>query len=179
MTFSNAQVDLESLPRFQDVEYANLSPRYAKLVRSIAWSFVAAVALVAAVLLVMTPPLRAFVASVAGIPFVSLFVGLLGFIAWFPHKAAGVIRYAVREHDVIVRTGVFWRQDTIQPLRRIQHVEQAQGPLDKRAGLYTLKLYSAGTGQATFSIPGLDARTAAKLKRFLLTRRDDADAEPE
>jgi hypothetical protein len=84
-----------------------------------------------------------------------------------------VIRYAIREHDVIVHAGVFWKKETVQPIRRIQHVEQHQGPIDKRYGLYELKLFSAGTGQFTFRIPGLDATAAARIKQFILEVQQD------
>lgn len=113
---------------------------------------------------------RANLFSLRGLPFIFGGIVLLSFLVWVAWKTASVIRYAVREHDVILQTGIFWRKETVQPIARIQHVEQSQGPLDKRFGLYTLKLFSAGTGHVTFQIPGLDARTAARLRRFLLER---------
>jgi hypothetical protein len=102
-----------------------------------------------------------------------LVIALFLFLGWFSHKSASVIRYAIREHDVIVHAGVFWKKETVQPIRRIQHVEQHQGPIDKRYGLYELKLFSAGTGQFTFRIPGLDATAAARIKQFILEVQQD------
>jgi membrane protein YdbS with pleckstrin-like domain len=108
----------------------------------------------------------------------------MALIAWFRYAAARAIAYAVREHDVIVRSGVFWKRETVQPILRIQHVERAQGPLDKRFGLAKLKLFSAGTGHSTFEIPGLDAETALRIQSFLLehkaggAERDDGLAPP-
>jgi membrane protein YdbS with pleckstrin-like domain len=93
----------------------------------------------------------------------------MALLAWFSHKAASVIRYAIRQHDVIVHSGVYWKKETVQPIKRIQHVEQHQGPVDKRFGLYELKLFSAGTGHFTFAIPGLDAEAATRIKQFILT----------
>jgi membrane protein YdbS with pleckstrin-like domain len=93
-------------------------------------------------------------------------------MAWFRHAAARAISYAVREHDVVVRSGVFWKRETVQPILRIQHVERAQGPLDKRFGLAKLKLFSAGTGHSTFEIPGLDAGTALRIQSFLLEQKE-------
>jgi len=83
------------------------------------------------------------------------------------------VRYAIREHDVIVQSGVFWQKETLQPIRRIQHVEQHQGPVDKRFGLYELKLFSAGTGHFTFRIPGLAADAAARIRQFILDVQQD------
>ena len=156
------------LPRFEAVEFARLSPKYAPLVLGVSaavWSVLAAGILGLALSI---EPLGAAVFAGDAIVWLGVGVLLVSLLTWYAWKTASVIRYAVRNHDVIVRTGIFWQKETIQPIVRIQHVEQTQGPLDKRFGLYTLKLFSAGTGHVTFQIPGLEAGTAARLKRFLL-----------
>ena len=56
----------------------------------------------------------------------------------------------------------------IQPIRRIQHVELTREPVEKRLGLANLRLYSAGSGKATFAIPGLRLLTAARTRRYVL-----------
>lgn len=173
MSFANLQVPLESLPRFAVVELCGLHPRYARVVLGVALAFEALAFVVVTVLLfaVLVPN--------AGLPIAiaslihGLVAALLIFLGWFSHKSASVIRYAIREHDVIVHSGVFWKKETVQPIRRIQHVEQHQGPIDKRYGLYELKLFSAGTGQFTFRIPGLDATAAARIKQFILEVQQD------
>ena len=33
--------------------------------------------------------------------------------------------YALREHDIALRKGIFWRKQIIQPLVRLQHIEVA------------------------------------------------------
>ena len=168
MSFTNLEIALDSLPEFAAVEFRPLHRNYARVVLAVALVF-EAVALVAVTVL-----LFAVIVPGSGMPLqIALLVYgaailLLLYLAWFAHKSASVIRYAIREHDVIVRSGVFWRRETVQPIRRIQHVEQHQGPVDKRYGLYELKLYSAGTGHFTFRIPGLDAHAAARIKQFIL-----------
>ena len=180
MTFSNVQIDPQELPRFEDVRLEKLSPRYAPLVLGVSigvWSFVLLGLCIAGIII---DPLGENLFSAAALPFFGGGVVLVSSLVWVAWKSAEVIRYAVRDQDVIVQTGIFWRKETIQPIVRIQHVEQTQGPLDKRFGLYTLKLFSAGTGHVTFQIPGLSARTAARLKRFLLekTQSNIASDEP-
>ena len=148
-----------------------MSPRYAPLVLGTSACVYAVVAI--ATLLASTVSSEEFppmLLSQRGLPYVLGACVLVACLLWVAWKSASVIRYAVRDHDVIVRNGIFWRKETLQPIVRIQHVEQFQGPLDKRFGLYTLKLFSAGTGHVTFQIPGLDARTAARLKRYLLEK---------
>jgi membrane protein YdbS with pleckstrin-like domain len=45
--------------------------------------------------------------------------------------------------------------------------------VDKRFGLYELKLFSAGTGNVTFRIPGLDADSASRIRKFILNVQED------
>ena len=171
MPFVNPTVDLDSLPRAEEAPLHAIDPRYPRLVLGITLLVGVPVFVVAAVflLLVSPMPLPVRVALVVG------GFGVLSGVAWLQHRAASVIRYAVRQHDVIVRTGVFWRKETVQPIKRIQHVEQVQGPVSKRLGLSTLRLYSAGTGHVTFGIPGLATDAAARIAAFILHVADQED----
>jgi membrane protein YdbS with pleckstrin-like domain len=180
VSFSNVQLDPDELPRFEAVRLDRLSPKYAPLVLGVSIAFWSIVLLLVLLTAAFIDPIGQVLFSVAALPFFAAGAVLLAWLIWVGWKSASVIRYAVRDHDVIVQTGIFWRKETIQPIVRIQHVEQAQGPLEKRFGLYTLKLFSAGTGHVTFQIPGLSARTAARLKRFLLekTQSNAASDEP-
>jgi membrane protein YdbS with pleckstrin-like domain len=67
-----------------------------------------------------------------------------------------------------LRKGFFWRKQIIQPLVRLQHIELARGPVDKYLDLAGLRIFSAGTGAETFTIPGLDATTAERMRQRLL-----------
>lgn len=175
MTFVNVQVPLEELPRFDAVEFHGLDPRYPGVVLWIALAFIVPIAIAATILVfgVLVP--RAGLPVLGAIANYAAGICFLAFLAWYSHKAASVIGYAVRDHDVIVRSGVFWRKETVQPIKRIQHIEQHQGPIDKRYGFYELKLFSAGTGHFTFQIPGLDAAAAAAIKQHILEAQLDGD----
>ena len=76
--------------------------------------------------------------------------------------------YALREHDFHKRRGVFFRTHTIQPLARLQHIEESHGPVDRALKLATLTLFSAGQGSATFVLPGLDEADASRLRETAL-----------
>lgn len=165
MSFTNVAVDLKSLPRYDEAPLRRLDPRFPRLVLAVA-SLVALPGAIAAVtaLIVAPPiglPLRLLLAAVV--------LSVVGFAVWLPYRWASTVRYAVRQHDVIRRAGLFWTTETVQPIKRIQHVEREQGPLEKRFGLSTIKLYSAGSGNVTLRIPGLEAETAAALCRYILS----------
>jgi membrane protein YdbS with pleckstrin-like domain len=182
VSFTNVQMDLDSLPRFEDVQYQKLDPRYARIVLGVALGLLIPIVLVlGGWLLIFLKPEAELPAVAVGALLVAA-VLLLLLLAGFAYKSARVMRYALRQHDVILHSGVFWKKDTVQPIRRIQHIEQHQGPVDKRFGLYELKLFSAGTGNATFRIPGLDADSASRIRKFILNVQEDgweAAAAPE
>lgn len=78
--------------------------------------------------------------------------GLLFMVSWFylPLEIRRT-RYLLRTQDFLLQQGIFWRKAVLIPLHRVQHVTISQGPLQKRFGLATLKVYTAG---------GLDAEAA-------------------
>ncbi len=172
MTFTNTAVDLETLPRFDDAELRRPDARYPVVVLGIVLAAELAALAAALVLVTLEPEARAGLSTPPGVLALLGALLLAAGIAWFAHKAASVIRYAVREHDVILCSGVFWRRETIQPIRRIQHVEQLQGPVARRFGLSKVRLFSAGTAHFAFEIPGLDAEKAAQLRQAILTLRE-------
>ena len=56
----------------------------------------------------------------------------------------------------------------------MQHIDLNRGPLDRRFGLATLKVYTAGTKLASVSVDGLPEARAAQLRDALVSHDDDA-----
>lgn len=173
MTFTNVNIDLDTLPRSADVQYRELHPRYAVAVLRVRLMFWVPIFVVATVALFAGPVRGGDLPAVAAVILLAIGALPVALLVWLSFKAARAMRYALREHDVIVRAGLFWKRETLQPIRRIQHIEQHQGPIDKRYGLYELKLFSAGTGYLAFRIPGLDADTASRIRQFILNVQED------
>lgn len=63
--------------------------------------------------------------------------------------------YAEGEDELAIRRGVLVRTRTIVPFGRVQHIDVAQGPIERRFGLATLILHTAGTRSAAVALPGL------------------------
>lgn len=80
--------------------------------------------------------------------------------------------YALREHDLSFQSGLFFRKKVTQPITRIQHIELKRGPIERKIGLATLQVFSAGGALHTFEIPGLELSTAQKLRQFILQHKD-------
>jgi membrane protein YdbS with pleckstrin-like domain len=66
--------------------------------------------------------------------------------------------------------GWLWRHQISVPRSRIQHTDVTQGPYERRFGLATLVVYTAGTEHASISIEGLSHETALAFRDALLAR---------
>ena len=80
--------------------------------------------------------------------------------------------YALREHDLNYQSGLIFRSLVSQPLLRIQHIEIKRGPIERKAGLSTLQVFSAGGVTHTFYIPGIEHERAVELRQFILDHKD-------
>lgn len=78
--------------------------------------------------------------------------------------------YAIRDKDIVYKSGVFWHTVTAIPFNRIQHVEKSSTPLDRRFDIATLQLFTAGGSGGDLKIHGLSADIAEKLRIFILDK---------
>jgi membrane protein YdbS with pleckstrin-like domain len=87
-------------------------------------------------------------------------------------------RFLLRTQDFLLQFGVLWRKAVLIPLHRVQHVTISQGPLQKRFGLATLKVYTAGGMEAEAALADIDYAVAQALSEqlSLLIPRGDSDA---
>ena len=169
--FENSAVPLENLPAADDVEWQSLDRRFVPRQQLRGLLNAATIAVAALVLQFLQPRIG---------------IDLPAWIAWF--AAAGVALaalawppvsvprkgYALRDKDLVYRSGVFWRRVTAVPFNRVQHVETASTPLDRRFGLASLQLYTAGSAGGDLGIDGLPAETAERMRVFVLRRAGDA-----
>ena len=78
--------------------------------------------------------------------------------------------YAVRDKDIIYKSGVFRHTVTAIPFNRIQHVEKSSTPLDRRFGIASLQIFTAGGSGGDLKIHGLPVATAESLRVFILEK---------
>lgn len=74
---------------------------------------------------------------------------------------------------------MLWHKAVLIPLHRVQHVTISQGPLQKRFGLATLKVYTAGGLDAEATLADIEYGVAQALSEQLsqLIPRGDSDVE--
>lgn len=83
--------------------------------------------------------------------------------------------FALDDHGIEIGRGVVFRRVTLVPRSRVQHTDVTQGPIERRFGLGTLVIHTAGTEHASVGLPGL-ARERAMALRDALLPRDGNDA---
>jgi membrane protein YdbS with pleckstrin-like domain len=101
------------------------------------------------------------------------------FLVWMSERWPVIeyryIRYRVDAEGLQIRRGVWWRHIINVPRSRIQHTDVSQGPLERRYGLGTLVVHTAGTQHARVELGGLDHASAINIRDYLLPR-DTHDA---
>jgi membrane protein YdbS with pleckstrin-like domain len=76
-------------------------------------------------------------------------------------------RFLLRTQDFLLQSGVLLRKAVLIPLQRVQHVTITQGPLQKRFGLATLKVYTAGGYDAEAALADIEYPLAQTLSEQL------------
>lgn len=92
--------------------------------------------------------------------------------AW-PALAYRHAAYRLDEAGIEIRSGVLIRRVTTVPKSRVQHTDVSQGPIERRFGLGTLVIYTAGTEYARVTLPGLQHGGAMHIRDALLPRTTD------
>lgn len=75
-----------------------------------------------------------------------------------------------------LRKGVWWRKVITVPKRNVQHTDVTQGPLQRRFGIASLVIHTAGTQYAKVEIPGLAHADASALRDWLIDAKRKQDA---
>ncbi len=167
MSFINSEVDISTLPATEKAELKNISKKYLTLLR-IEWLITSLIltAIVIA-LIALIPPIRSsywWLIIAAGVLFI---VALYFFVQ---EKSFPFISYSVRDHDVIFRRGWLVRITKVCPYNRIQNCSLHTGPLERKFGLASLTLFTAGSDGADLKIPGLTQNEAETLRQFILSK---------
>ncbi|HST36545.1 MAG TPA: PH domain-containing protein [Allosphingosinicella sp.] len=139
----------------------SLDPNQIKVMR-IRAALVSAGALVIAFVLDLGP-LRETPAPAYALSGVVLLLALY-LVLVFPGRRYRAWGYGEGEDELAVRHGVLVRRHTIVPFGRVQHIDVAQGPIERRYDLATLILHTAGTRSASVSLPGLKQPDAEALR---------------
>ncbi len=164
--FKNIPIDISLLPSVEEVTYTKVSPKY-KVIQIITSLLFTAIAMIAASIVITTAEEHEYLVSgiIAG-------AGVLFFATrtFFIYMGYPVKGYALREKDLIYRSGWVFRSTVIIPFARIQHGELTEGLLDRFFKVKKLKIFTAGGSSSDLSIPALPREKAEKLRKYIMER---------
>jgi len=132
-----------------------------------------AVAAVVAVVLVSVGVL-ASLPVLLRVGLVAAAVAGLGLAVWLPGLVYRGWSYRLGAEALELRHGVLTVQRSIVPYFRVQHVDLAQGPLERSLGLARLKVHTASAGTDA-SLPGIELERAEEVRRLVLDRAEVGD----
>jgi len=114
-----------------------------------------------------------------GLLLLPVWAGVIAAFAWqlqrWPAVTYKFSSYRVALAGIEIRRGVYWRTITTVPRSRVQHSDVSQGPLERRYGLGTLVVYTAGTSHSKVDLSGLEFNVAQRIREHLLPD-DQSDA---
>lgn len=170
--FTNPQIPPDALPNAEEVDWQPLHSRFARrlqigvFLRALVFAGIGA----AVHYMVAAGPMAILLRAAPWMPLIAwgAFAALsLRALVW-PAVAVPRRGYAVRERDILYRSGVLWRSVRAVPFNRVQHTKTDSTPLDRRFGLANLSVFPAGGG--AHKIRGLGRDTAERLRAHVSAR---------
>ncbi|MXO88679.1 PH domain-containing protein [Altererythrobacter aestuarii] len=114
----------------------------------------------------------ALVGEIGGMLMSGAFLVPVVLVAVFLILMVPLRRFNARGYDMaddrlrVVR-GLLFRSDTVVPFSRVQHIDVEQGPLERAFGIARLVLHTAGTHNASVTLPGLAYDDAAAMREAI------------
>lgn len=163
--FTNEVIELDLLPKYQEVSLSAPHPDYWKVILINISIFLIIVTLGLSTLLFFNEQIRPYSIYIIGcFILISIFIFLL-FRASFKKRG-----YALREKDIIYKSGIIAETTAIIPLNRIQHVSLDEGMFSRIYKLATLQIHTAGGSSGHIHIAGIPIEQAGAIKEALLKR---------
>lgn len=166
-SFTNEVIDINELPKYEGIKLENPDPKYWNvIVFNIAIFFL----ICAIALAVLTQFNEDFKPYKLAIGFGYLLIVIVTFLLYSASfKKRG---YALREKDIVYKSGIIAETTTIIPLNRIQHVALDEGLFSRIYSLATLEVQTAGGSSGHMKIAGIPLEKAKIIKEALVKRLD-------
>lgn len=168
-------IPTEVAPPSGETVHHSLDPDWVELQRLVGWlvcAVLSPILLIALGIAWLVGELSLDLKILATVAWVAVTVLLAWLAQAWPPIEYRRFSYALEDDHIEIRHGVVWRTVTSVPKSRVQHIDVAQGPLERRYGLATLSIYTAGTEFARVDVPGLAYARAVTIRDRLLPGRD-------
>ena len=160
--FSNQQILVSELPEWQTVQFEKISPKY-RMVLLIRYVLLIAI-FVSIFFIIFSQKDQPWDSTYQNILLggLGLLLVLLGISLW----SLRYWGYALRENDMLYRSGIFSKSVKIIPFRQVQHVDIKEGALSRIFGLSSIALHTAGVGEGLV-VPGIEHATVSYIQEYI------------
>lgn len=165
--FTNQNVDLDQLPRYEEILLKQPHPSYWKIICINLVIFFLVLGIGTGLILFFVDEIRPNAVWI--VPLYFILAVILFLIYRLSFKKRG---YAVRTHDVIYKSGIIAESTTIVPLNRIQHIELNEGIFSRIFKLGSLQVFTAGGQSGHIHISGIAIDEAKSIRDLLLKKLD-------
>jgi uncharacterized protein len=165
--FTNQNISPDELPKVETIEFHPLEPDFLKVERISVMIILAVILIAASSLFMIFDNFKDLLVVIPALFVFLLFAAFLFVSTEISFKFSG---YALREKDIVYRSGWIIRKERIVMLNRIQHVSVQSGPIERKYGLSSVSLFTAGASDADFTIKGIKAETAGQIKKWISNR---------
>ncbi len=163
--FTNETLDTSQLPKFEEVAFTALHPKYLLVVLIGLLRTIAILVLIPTVVSMFKPEFfsgRIWLILGIIIPIFSILLVVFSSIGF---KKKG---FAFREHDVLYRYGIIATNTIVIPYNRVQHVALHEGLVSRYFGLAKIEIFTAGGSSSDIEIPGIEKEQAENIKQLLM-----------
>jgi hypothetical protein len=170
--FTNETIDLEKLPKYQEIELTAPNPKYWNVIVINLFVFLLLAGLGLTAFLLLNEAVKPYhLYIISGYLLISILIFLLYRLSF---RRRG---FALREKDIVYKHGIIAETTIIIPLNRIQHVALDEGFVSRLYGLATLQIFTAGGQSGHMYIAGIEVERARTMKEALIKRLDLLETE--
>lgn len=163
--FTNETIDIQQLPKNEETALTAPASKYWQIIviNLIIFLFIIGAGLATLILAKEEIKSNWFI-------FTGIFVAFAAFLFLLFRASYKRRGFALREKDVLYKSGIIAETTVIVPLTRIQHVALYEGFLSRMFHLGTLQIYTAGGSSGEIRIAGVPIEQAKAWKEALVQR---------
>lgn len=172
--YINEPIDMDALPKYEDVELTPIHPSYLNVIWLSFAFFYGIITIAAGVAFYFIDELQKYWMPVTITYIVIVLLSIIISLVSFRNKG-----YAFRTQDAIYRSGAISITTTIIPYNRVQHVALHEGFLSRMFNLATIEIFTAGGYKSDIQIAGIEKKQAEKIKQLLMGKiiKEEANEE--
>lgn len=165
--FTNETLNLNSLPKFEEVNFSPLHKNYLKVVYINIAITLLLIAIAVGVLIFTIEELQnTSYYLIFGISYF-IFATIVFFSSIASVKKRG---FAIREKDILYKRGLISTTTTMIPFNRVQHVAMHEGVFSRIFNLAQIQIFTAGGSTSDVKISGIEREKAENIKELLMQK---------